>query len=141
MPNVIAAVRTILLADPSVSISVGTRIYPGQFPEDTEKPAVCLWAVSSEAFDCLDGGIGMETPRIRVEVVSPSRETSDNIWLECNIALSKNFTPGVYAGTFVRSIGQSGGHFHIEDRPYDGSGRWLYRTIQSYQVTYHLYER
>lgn len=141
MPNVLAAVRTILLADPDVAASVGTRIHPGQLPQDATKPSICLWTVSSEAYDCLDGGIGMETPRIRVEVISDSRETSDSIWLECNAALSRNFTPGTYAGTFVRAIGQSGGHFHLEDRPYDGSGRWLYRTIQSYQVTYHLFER
>lgn len=141
MPNVLAAVRSILAADAGVSALAGDRIYPGQFPQDVTRPAVVIWSVSSEAYDCLDGGIGLESPRMRIECVSMSRADSDSLWLACNKALSVGFTQGTYAGTFVRSIAQSGGHFHLEDRPYDGTDRWVYRTVQTFEISYHIYER
>jgi len=136
-----AAIRYILANDPDVSAVVGDRIYPDWLCQDAVMPAITLWAVSSTPFDTMSGGMGMEKSRVRVECISQSRANSDSLWLLVNKALSKVLHKGNYGGIQVCSISQGTGSYQMADRPYDGSDRWLYRTIQSFDINYYLYEK
>jgi hypothetical protein len=141
MATGIAAIRHILVNDPDVSAIVGGRVYPDWLKQDTEMPAVALWTVSSTAFDCMDGGIGMEKNDIRLECISTSRSQSDDLWIKVNKALTQTNKKGLYNGVMVQSLNQATGSYHMADRPYDGSDRWIYRTIQSFDIYYYLYEK
>ena len=89
----------------------------------------------------MDGGLGIEENNVRLECVSGSRSQSDELWLAANAALTKTNKKGLYNGVMVQSLTQSTGSYHIADRPYDGSDRWIYRTIQSFDIYYYLYEK
>ena len=136
-----AAIRNILVNETEITNLIGDRIYPDWMKQDAEMPAIVLWTVSSTPYDTMSGGMGMEESRIRVECVSQTREQSDSIWLLVNKALSKTLRKGNYGGVQVCSISQGTGSYHMADRPYDGSDRWLYRTIQSFDIHYYLYEK
>lgn len=135
------AVRDILINSPEVSSLVGDRIYPDYLKQDTQMPSCVLWTISANAYDCFDGGMGFEKGRIRFESVAHTRQQADQIWLAANKALTKELKRGVHAGVLVDGITQSTGVFHMADRPADGSDRWLYRSIQTFEITYYLYEK
>jgi hypothetical protein len=58
------ALRTILLADPTLYALVGTRIYPVQLPLDCTLPALSYFQVS-EPFNRITG-----TPRFQIDIFS-----------------------------------------------------------------------
>ena len=58
------ALRTILLADPTLYALVGTRIYPVQLPLDCTLPALSYFQVS-EQFNRITG-----TPRFQIDIFS-----------------------------------------------------------------------
>jgi hypothetical protein len=136
-----AAIRHMLVNNSEVSSVVGDRVYPDWFAQDTAMPAICLWTVSSKPFSCMTGGLGIEASTVRVECLGQTRAEADSLWLSCNKALSKDNKKGLYGGVMVQSMDQSTGSYHMADRPYDGSDRWIYRTIQSFQIYYYLYEK
>lgn len=138
--SLVPAIRNILLGVPELTALVGDRIMPGVFDEDVEVPAVMMYVPYGEPHDCLSGGIGMETANLRVECVSKIYQQSYEVWSIVNKALSKDFVPGLYTGCSISGIYQTDGHLVIPDRPLDGSDEWIYRTIQSFNVSYHLYE-
>jgi len=135
------AMRSILLGSPDVVSKVGNRIYPDYLQEDSQLPALLLWTISATPFDCMDGGMGFEKGRVRLEAYAETRQEADQLWLAANKALSKDLKRGVHAGVLVDGITQSTGVFHMADRPVDGSDRWRYRSIQTFEITYYLYEK
>lgn len=139
MATGVVAIRDMLVSNVDVAGVVLNRIYPDWFKQDTELPAICLWTVSSKPFDCMEGSLGMEANNIRVECLGKTRSEADALWLKVNKALVQQNKHGVYGGVNVQSMTQSTGSYHIADRPYDGSDRWIYRTIQSFEIYYHLY--
>lgn len=138
--SLLPAIRSLLLASPDVSSAVGDRVIPGVFDEDVTMPAVMIYVPYGQPYDCLSGGVGMETATLRLEVADKSVQRSYETWLACNKVLSRDFAPGVHYGCSIAGIYQTDGHLVIPDRPLDGSDEWIYRTIQSFNVSYHLYE-
>ena len=136
-----AAVRNILLADASVAALVGDRIYPDWVAQASPMPCIVLWTTYSDARDLLNGAMGFENSTVRVECIGLTRAQADDLMLLVNPALVKNPKRGMFGGVHVDSITQSSGTMQMADRPYDGSDRWLYRTIQSFKVNYHLFSR
>lgn len=141
MATGIAAIRQMLIGDPEVSAVVGDRVYPDWFKQDTQMPAICMWTISSKPFACMDGGLGIEASLVRVECLSRTRSEADSLWLKTNKALTRQNKKGLYGGVMVQSLTQSTGSYHMADRPYDGSDKWIYRTIQSFEIYYYLYEK
>lgn len=141
MATGIAAIRHMLVTDPAVSAIVGDRVYPDWLKQDTVMPSIALWTVSSTAYDVMDGGLGIEKSNVRLECISQSRSESDALWLAANAALVRTNKKGLYNGVRVQSMTQSTGSYHMADRPMDGSDRWVYRTIQSFDIYYYLYEK
>lgn len=139
--SAIPAIHAILSADAGVTSLVGQRMGPDHFNQDTERPSICYWHISATAYDCMSGGTGMETARIRIETIGDTRAEADAVWLAVNKALTKTNKRGIYGGVAVQSISQGSGCQHLADRPLDGSENWLYRTIQSFDVSYHFYEK
>ena len=137
----LTAIRAMLIADPDVTALVGDRIMPDHFDQDGERPMVCMWNISAVPYDTLEGGLGFERARVRVECVGDSRAQADAIWLAVNKALTKDLKRGTWDGTLVDCVTQGGGAQHLSDRPMDGSENWLYRSIQSFEISYYLYEK
>lgn len=135
-----AAIRAILASDSAIVAQVNNRIFPDYLPEDCQMPAIALWTVTATPFDCLGGGQGMEKGRIRVESFANTRAKADELWLLCNKALVKDIKRGEFGGVQVIALSQGTGSHHLADRPYDGTDKWMYRTIQSFDISYNLYK-
>lgn len=67
------ALRTILLADPTLYALVGTRIYPVQLPLDCTLPALSYFQVS-EPFNRITG-----TPRFQIDIFSEDYTESKTV--------------------------------------------------------------
>lgn len=141
MATGIAAIRHMLVSDPDVTAIVSGRIYPDWLKQDTVMPAIVMWTVSSKPYDCMSGGLGLEESNVRIECISNSRAESDDLWIKVNKALTQTNKKGLYNGVMVQSLNQATGSYHMADRPSDGSDRWVYRTIQSFDIYYYLYEK
>lgn len=140
MSGIIPAIRGYLLQSSAITDIVGTRIMPGNFDEDVTTPAVMMYVPYSVPHDHLRGGVSLETAALRVECVSNKYEDSWSLWALVNQRLMQGFLPGLYSGCSISSITQNDGHQVISDRPIDGTDEWHYRTIQTFDVSYHLYE-
>ena len=134
-----AAIRTILADNAEIIALCGNRVYPDYLAEDTQMPAIALWTVTGTAYDCMNGGLGFMRDRVRVEAFANTRGLADQIWLICNKALTQNPVRGNFGGVQVSAITQANGPHHLADRPYDGTDKWLYRTIQSFDISYYIY--
>ncbi len=141
MATGVAAIRHMLVNDPDVSAIVGPRVYPDWLKQDAVMPSIVLWTVSSRAYGVMDGGLGIEASDIRVECIANTRSEADELWLKVNKALTRTNKKGLYNGVMVQSMSQSTGSYNMADRPVDGSDRWVYRTIQSFEIYYYLYEK
>ena len=137
----LAAIRAILVADADVYATVGERIGPDHFDQSSEMPAIAMWHISGTAYDCMDGGLGFERARVRVECIGDSRAEADSLWVKVNKALTKDLKRGQWGNVQVDSVTQGSGSQHLADRPLDGSENWFYRTIQSFEISYYLYEK
>ena len=137
MSYAITAIRDIIAADVTVQSLVGNRITIDFVPEDSQKPALMLYTVSETSEDCLSGFIGFENARIRVEAYGESRKQADDAHSAARNAI--NGIRGVYSGTWIKGVAQSTGRAYLVDKPNDGTDRWQFRTIQSFEVTYNSF--
>lgn len=137
--GLIPALRNILLADAGVS-AITTSIVASTFDEDMPRPCVMLYSaygVPAEAISC---STGFETSNIRIECAADKPKASYDLWVACNKALRDGFVPGIYSGHSIAGIFQSDGHTTLQDKRVDGTDQWIYRTIQSFNVSHHIYE-
>ena len=65
-----------LLADPTVSGSVGNRIHPQIVPQDSTYPAISYSRISSSPVPVLSGTSGLTFHRFQVNAWSPSYSTT-----------------------------------------------------------------
>lgn len=132
---ILKTIREILVADASVNAIVAGRIYPDVLKEGTTLPAIFAYSVHEDAFDCIDTGFtGFYRARVRVETVAGTRDAAESLHSLVQSAL--NVGRGVYTSTEVHGVSQATGRTHLVDRPYDGSDRWRYRTVQSFDFSY-----
>ena len=135
--SVVTAVRSIIADDSTVQSLAGNRIHVDFIPEDSTMPAALLYVISEQSEDCLDGFVGFETAKIRVECYGESRSQADALHAAARASL--NGERGVYSGTFIKGIGQDTGRAYLVDKPNDGTDHWLFRTIQTFEVSYNSF--
>lgn len=102
-----AAVRTILLADSTVSGLVGTRIYPLELPLDCSFPAL-TYAIISDPFQ-----IVMRSARVQINCWAADyteRET-----LKDSVEAALKFYTGLKEGETIEIISPVGPYDHIKD--------------------------
>ncbi len=105
--------------------------------EDTEMPSLLLYIASETSEDCLDGFVGFENARIRIESYGENRSQADSLHAAARSAL--NGVRGMHSRTMIKGISQNTGRAYLVDRPNDGTDSWLFRTIQTFEVTYNSF--
>lgn len=135
--SVAASIRSIIANDSAVIALAGNRICVDFIPEDSILPAALLYISTETAYDCFDGFVGFDVARIRVEAYGNSRSDADA--LHGAIRGSLNGVTGEHYGTMIKGIGQNTGRAYLIDRPNDGTDSWLFRTIQTFEVTYNSF--
>ncbi len=135
--SVATAVRHIIATDATVQSLASNRVAVDFIPEDSTMPALLLYIISEESEDCLSGFVGFETAKIRVECYGESRSQADALHAAARAAL--NGERGVYSNTFIKGIGQATGRSYLVDKPNDGTDHWLFRTIQTFEVSYNSF--
>ena len=135
--NALTAVIYTIKNDAASAAIVGTRVYPDVLPQDTIKPAILVYVASETSEDCLDGFLGFENCTVRVEGYGRSREEADRTIQAARLSL--NGLQGVVDGVHIKGVGQNTGVLHLVDKPNDGTDRWQYRSVQSYDVSYNSF--
>lgn len=97
-------VRALLAADPTVSASVGTRIYPVTLPEGAALPAIVLDHISTVDQPTIDANapLALVESRISVQVIADSYVTLKSLIEACRTALQ--FKRGTIAGVSVVTV-------------------------------------
>lgn len=97
-------IRSLLLANATVSAAVGTRVYPVTLPEGTTLPAIVLDHVSTVEQPTIDANApyALVESRISVTVIANDYVTLKSLSEACRVAL--NFQRGSIAGVSVVSV-------------------------------------
>ena len=135
--SIATSIRSIIAADATVQSIAGTRVSVDVIHQDSVMPALLLYIVSESSQDCLDGFVGFESARIRIECYGETRSQADALHAAARASL--NGTLGLHYGTMIKGIGQSTGRAYLVDRPNDGTDSWLFRTIQTFEVNYNSF--
>ena len=135
--SVAVSIRGVIAASADVIALAGNRICVDFIPEDSVMPAALLYIIHEESFDCLSGFVGLENAKIRVECYGETRGQSDE--LHKAIRSSLNGLLGMHYGTMIKGVSQASGRIYLVDRPNDGTDNWLFKTIQTFEVTYNSF--
>jgi hypothetical protein len=135
--SIAATIRTIIADSPDVIAIAGDRICVDFIPEDSIMPAALLYIIHEESFDCLSGFVGLENAKIRIECYGQTRAEADG--LHKVIRSSLNGIIGEHYGTMIKGISQASGRIYLVDKPNDGTDNWLFKTIQTFEVTYNSF--
>lgn len=97
-------VRSLLLANATVSAAVVNRVFPVTLPEGTVLPAIVLDHVSTVDQPTIDANspLGLVESRISVTVISETYTQLKTLTDACRVAL--NFKRGPIAGVSVVSV-------------------------------------
>lgn len=97
-------IRSLLLANATVTAAVGTRVYPVTLPEGTTLPAIVLDHVSTVEQPTIDANapLALVESRISVTVIADTYTTLKTLTDACRVAL--NFKRGSIAGVNVVSV-------------------------------------
>ena len=135
--SIAATVRTVIAGDADVIAVAGNRICVDFIPEDSIMPAALLYIIHEESFDCLSGFVGLENAKIRIECYGQTRSEADA--LHRVIRASLNGLIGEHNGTMIKGVSQASGRIYLADKPNDGTDNWLFKTIQTFEVTYNSF--
>lgn len=97
-------IRSLLLANATVSAAVSNRVYPVTLPEGTALPAIVLDHVSTVEQPTIDANspLGLVESRISVTVISDTYTQLKTLTDACRVAC--NFARGSIAGVSVVSV-------------------------------------
>ena len=133
MTDVLALVRTRLLALSAVSALVATRVYSGLLPQNAPKPAVALQLIAPEESSQLRGSGGLLETTVQVHSVAATRasalQLADAIAGDGDGAALSHFR-GFISGVFVHGILPT----PIEREDYRGGDLNEYEVMRSYRV-------
>lgn len=126
-------IRTTLLADSSISSTVGTRVYPLVLPMNTDFPAIMYTVLNTRSDSHLEGTTGVAESIVQLD--GYGQNYSSLLSLMELVRLEIQSIRGVYDSVFVNSIDLDS-CYDIFDRPEDGSDLGLYRVVQTYNCFY-----
>lgn len=97
-------IRSLLLANPTISGAVANRIYPVTLPEGTVLPAIVLDHISTVEQPTIDANapLALVESRISVTVISNDYTTLKTLTDACRVAC--NFKRGTIASVSVVSV-------------------------------------
>lgn len=133
-PDIGIAFRDLLLSDPQIAATVGTRIYPDRLAQGVAIPAISFFVISTDANDCLAGAVGVDTARIQVECFAPTRYAAGQLANLVRVKLS-GFR-GVVSGVMLKGTGQASGQQYGLDRSQAGTDEGRPFIRQDFFTTY-----
>ena len=124
------SVYSLLLGNSGVTALVSDRIYPLRAPQDTAKPYVVFFVVSSEHDRHLHGPSGVVEKRIQVDAYADTYEAAHAVSEAIRRAL--NGYSGTPVATKISRISL------LTERDADeGADTLLHRASQDYQIDYY----
>lgn len=134
MPDVADEVRTLLLADATISGLVGTRVNTDFLPQGSAMPAIVLYTVSEVSHEMLGGIVGLDRARVSIHCFAESRGAANTLWDAVRLQLA------CYRGTpeslYIKAINQALGHEDTVDRVEVGTDQYRFVTSQDFFVWY-----
>ena len=135
MPDIQSTIRTLTLADGTVSGLVGTRMYSDVLPQSPTLPAIVSIVIATEAHEHLSGIANIAQATIQVDSYAETRTAANSLADAVRLALEKQGR-GDNSGQFINEINLISGERHGVDAPQDGSARFRYITILDFLVSY-----
>jgi hypothetical protein len=135
MPDISKTIRSITLADATVSGLVGTRMYSDALPQQATLPAIRYLIIDTLPTECLVHIAAIARARIQVDCYANTRAASVELADAVRLALEKKHE-GDNSGQFIHEISLQDGERHAVDRPLSGTDQRWYITILEFYVFY-----
>ena len=118
-PDVGIAVRDLILSDSEIVALVGNRVSADRMPQGQPVPAIVFYGVSTIAFDCLGGAVGLDQTRLQFECYADTRQVAGQLANLLRVRLAGY--RGVHTGVVFKGVEQSSGQAYALDRSETGS--------------------
>ncbi len=133
MADITKAITIHLNSITAIDDLVNKRITPDTKPQNSEFPAISIFAASGDSVQDLDGGSGIANDTIQIDCWSESR-TEANDLAELIRAELVGFR-GTMGGIFVEGVTITSKVDDTED-PVEGSNNYVYKRIFDYDFWY-----
>jgi hypothetical protein len=135
MPDISKTIRSLALADATVSGLVGTRMYSDALPQQATLPAIRYIVIDTLPTECLVDIAAIARARMQIDCYANTRAASVQLADAVRLALEKKHE-GDNSGQFVHEISLQDGERHAVDRPLSGTDQRWYITILEFYVFY-----
>lgn len=135
MPDISATVRTITLADATVSGLVGTRMYSDTLPQNATLPAITYFVVDTVPSETLTAIANVSKARIQIDCYAATRTDANSLGDAVRLALEL-YNHTVSGSQYVLAIHMVGGESHTIERSESGSDQRRFVTTQDFHVSY-----
>ena len=133
MADIGKAIRLRLLNDGDVTDNVGTRIYPRVVPQGVANPCVRYQTISSFRDGALDGGTGMVTATVQVDVFADTHLAAELVSEKIRESL-QGFR-GTASGVEVLGCTLTNSR-EMYTKPVDASDDGDYRVVMDFEVVH-----
>lgn len=135
MTDIGGSIRTLTLADASISSTVGTRMYSDYLRQSATLPAITYFVVDTVTNQHLTGIASASQARIQIDCYAASRSAANSLADDVRRALQgQNHT--LVGSQYILDISLPSGEHHGIDPPEDGSDIRRFITSQDFSVTY-----
>lgn len=134
MPDISGTIRTLTLADGTVSGLVSTRMYSDALPQNATMPAITYFVVNTDAYEHLGGIVDIARARIQIDCFAATRTAANALADAVRLALEKY--EGTVGTQFIHEINLVSGELHGIDRPEAGTDQRRYITSMDFHVHY-----
>ena len=135
MPDIGGTVRTIMLADGTVSGLVGTRVYSDVLTQNATTPAITYKVVDTVTNDVLAGIADVSRARIQVDCYGVTRPAANTLADAVRLALHGHEHTAT-GGQYVLDITLPSGEVYLVNEPEDGTDKRRFINSQDFMVSY-----
>lgn len=135
MPDIGATIRTLTLADSSVSALVNTRMFSDVPPEQVAMPVIVYTIIDTMPNEHLAGIVSASRARIQIDCLADTRLQANELGDAVRLALEKKHR-GDQGDQFVHEISLASGEQYSFLRPEVGSDERRFITTLDFFVTY-----
>lgn len=136
MPDIGSTIRTILLADVTVSGLVATRIHSDFPPQGIAMPAIVYSIVDTTAYEHLAGIADVARARIDIQCAADTRTQANSLGDAVRLALEKKVRGEQSDGQFINEINLVTGETTFVVPPETGSDKRRFITQLDFFVHY-----
>lgn len=131
MSDIGSGIRTLLVAQPSITALISDRVWPDVLPQDAVFPAATYQIIAIEHLGKLTGPTGLVTTTLQIDAWAKTRLAANEVANEIRSELNR--FRGIAGAETVRDIFADTGRTDYEP-PEDGSDNGLYRLSRDYRI-------